>query len=135
MTRNRILTAAASAAFLTIATCSLAGAASAAPDIGSSGGIKFDKSLENGLQQDQGLGGSLAPASHEDLSIRDFINADKNHDGFLDRAEFKALASMVKNENKSLDAIAKMENFGDADANKDGKVSARELGIVGGGVG
>jgi EF hand len=69
------------------------------------------------------------------LSTEHFINADKDHDGYLNPTEFGILASMVDKQKTSPEILAKLHDFKAADADHDGKVSARELGVVSGAAG
>jgi len=144
MTRPRLLSAVASAALFAIATCSVA---SAAPDAG--GGLNLgshtgsvgglDISPNDLSQSDNAVQHQDAPNANANrqsgLTIEDFINADKNHDGYLSKKEFKSLASMVKKQNVSSNALDKVRKFGAEDKNNDGKISAQELGVLGAGAG
>ncbi len=142
MTRPRLLSAVASAALFAIATCSVA---SAAPDAGGGLNLGSHTGSVGGLDiSPNDLSQSNNAVQHQDapnannqsgLTIEDFINADKNHDGYLSKKEFKSLAAMVKKQNVSSNALDKVRKFGAEDKNNDGKISARELGVLGAGAG
>jgi len=137
MIKTSLLCTAASVALFTLASCAGASAASFDSNIGSSGGLQFDQSLQDDLQPDTSPNNQAtqAPGSSHELTLQDFVNADKNSNGYLDRDEFKALAAEVKKENEDANALAKVRKFSAEDANHDGKISAQELGVLGAGVG
>ena len=137
MTRYSVLCTAASAALFTLATCAGASASSFDSNIGSSGGTQVDQGLQEELQQDSSSDSQSTPSmgSSHDLTLQDFVNADKNSDGYLDRDEFKALAAMVRKEGEGPAALEKVRKFSAEDANHDGKISAEELGVIGRGIG
>ena len=136
MIRTNLLCTVASAAFFVVAICAVANASSFDSDIGTPDGSQFDQSLQNGLEQDSSADNpSTLTDTGSDLTLQDFVNADKNSDGYLDRDEFKALGAIVRKEGDGPDALAKVRKFSDDDANHDGKISAEELGLLGGAAG
>jgi hypothetical protein len=136
MIRTNLLCTVASAAFFVVATCAVANASSFDSDIGTPGGSQVDQSLQNGLEQDSSADNpSTLADTGSDLTLQDFVNADKNSDGYLDRDEFKALGAIVRKEGDGADALAKVRKFSADDANHDGKISAEELGLLGGAAG
>jgi hypothetical protein len=110
----------------------------AGASVASAAGLNTDQSQpplssesDNGLAAPSSVGSDLKSG----LTIEDFVNADKNRDGFLSKKEFQAMAKMVENENKTSAALAKVDNFAKDDSNNDGKISAQELGVLGAGAG
>lgn len=136
MTRHSVLCTAASAAFFTIATCAGASASSFDSDIGSSAAPQFDQGLQQELQQDSSSDSQpTASSGSHGLTLEDFVNADKNSDGYLNHKEFKALAAIVRKQGEGPSALEKVRKFSADDTNHDGKISAEELGVIGPGVG
>jgi Ca2+-binding EF-hand superfamily protein len=129
MTRSSIPLTLAAAALLALAGSSTANAA------GSDDSFQSSSPPLNEFDSGLGTPDAAAPATGTGLSIEDFIDADKNHDGYLDRKEFKALKELARRENKFSDALSQLDSFAKNDANGDGKLSARELGVFGAGVG
>ena len=136
MIRTNLLCTVAAAVFFVVATGAIANASSFNSNIGTPNGSQVDQSLQNGLEQDSSVDNPSALAdTGQDLTLQDFVIADVNSDGYLDRDEFKALGAIVRNEGDGPAALAKVRNFSAEDTNHDGKISAEELGLLGGGAG
>ena len=97
----------------------------------------MDRGLQQELQQDSSSDNSSMPStgSSHHLTLEDFVNADKNSDGYLNHKEFKALAAIVRKQGEGPSALEKVRKFSADDTNHDGKISAEELGVIGPGVG
>jgi hypothetical protein len=136
MIKTNLLCTVASAAFFVVATCAVANASSFDSDIGTPSGSQVDQGLQNGLERDSSADNpSALTDTGGDLTLQDFVIADKNSDGYLNHDEFKALGAIVRKDGDGPDALAKVRKFSADDTNHDGKISAEELGLLGGGAG